>query len=59
MLQQTPLLVTVAPPSAETLPPEEAALAVIPDGDVTETTGAVFGSSFLQLIKIHAIRITK
>lgn len=47
-LQQTPLAVTVAPPSVETEPPALADIAVMLVADVIVTVGITLGVSFLQ-----------
>src|SRR5665647_606063 len=52
VLQQTPLAVIVAPPSAVISPPEEAEVAVILVKAEIVAVGAVFMASFLQFNKI-------
>ena len=52
VLQQTPRVVTVAPPSEVTSPPEEAEFAMILVTAAIETVGAVLMASFLQLNKM-------
>ena len=57
MLQQTPLAVNVAPPSAVTIPPDEAVVGVMFVTEESVTEGAVFIASCLEQLKIKEISI--
>ena len=57
--QQTPLAVTVEPPSEVTFPPLVAELEVMFDTVESVTVGATFMDSFLQVIKRTNIKVDK
>jgi len=51
ILQHTPRVVTSAPPSLVTSPPQEAVVPVMDVTSAVDTTASVAGSSFLHPIK--------